>query len=307
MRVFILFALSVSAFAQGPVQNIDVAQILANRIAPGSEADRVVAVVDGSKVTAAELYRYYKTLSSSLQYYLAQNRKELLERYITARKVLSEAEANKLDAKEPYKTRLIDSREQILTQARFDEIAVSKSFSDQDKQKHYNEHLDSFTFGVARGILVATIPNKPEETKKRADDIVKRIRDGELFEKVAKETSADRQTGNQGGLLGLVAKVGPLPEEFRKAIFSLKPGQVGDPIEFRGSLWIFGLDKIQIKSYDDVKDDVLERLKQDLVEQHMQSIRRGLTIKVEDEEYFKKPDVPQEITVGDAASPAPKK
>jgi peptidyl-prolyl cis-trans isomerase C len=301
MKALAVAVLGACALAQAQnVQNIDVAKLMAQQIAPPSDSpDRVVAVVDGMKVTAGELFKYYSTLNSNLQYYLAQNRKELVERYVTARKVVQESLANKLDQKEPYKSKLIEARENILSEARLQDIAESGDISDQDQHKYYNEHLDFFLLGAARGILVM---GTDEPAKKNAAGIVKQIRGGEPFEKIAKEKSADKNTGAQGGQLGMVAKSGPLPEPMRKTIFGLKPGEVSEPIEFNGSLWIFGLDKIQIKPFEEVKDEVVQRIKLDRVEAHLQAIRSGLNIKIQDEEYFKKPDIPETITLGAGAS-----
>jgi parvulin-like peptidyl-prolyl isomerase len=302
MRAFVLLAFTASAFAQQS-NTVDVAQMLANQMAPPADANRVVAVVDGTKVTAAELFRYYKSQSSNMQFYLAQNRRELVERYATSRNILKEAEKNKLDQKEPYKTKLLESREQILTLARNDELSNSRPFTDQEMQEFYNAHPDPYTSAIARVIMVPA----GGDPKQKAAEILKRIRGGEPFDAVAKEVSADSQTGEKGGLIGSIAKDGSLAEEFRNAIFSLKPGQTSEPVELRGSLWIFSVDSIQVKSYEQVKGDVLKRMKDSLVEEHMQAIRSRLSVKIEDEEYFKRPEVPQSLGPQDADSAPAKK
>lgn len=70
-----------------------------------------------------------------------------------------------------------------------------------------------------------------EDAKKRAEETLKRVLDGEDFEDVAKEVSEDGGAQENGGDLGFVKK-GIFPEEFDTALFDteLADGQVYDKL-----------------------------------------------------------------------------
>lgn len=65
------------------------------------------------------------------------------------------------------------------------------------------------------------------DAKKKADDVLKRIKDGEDFAKVAAEVSQDYASAKDGGDLGKVEKGNFVPE-FENAALKLEPGQVSE-------------------------------------------------------------------------------
>ena len=63
----------------------------------------------------------------------------------------------------------------------------------------------------------------------KAYAIKQRVLAGEDFEDIAYAESADRETAKDGGDAGYVIR-GDLPESLEKVVFSLKPGEISDPI-----------------------------------------------------------------------------
>jgi len=86
----------------------------------------------------------------------------------------------------------------------------------------------------ARHILIRTDPTPSEEeladARKKAEDILKQLREGADFAAMARKYSDDKATADKGGDLGFFGR-GQMVPEFEKVAFSLKPGQISDVIK----------------------------------------------------------------------------
>jgi parvulin-like peptidyl-prolyl isomerase len=100
-------------------------------------------------------------------------------------------------------------------------------------ERYHQEHMDRYSAPEmvrARHILIS--PNGPgpeadEKARARAADVLRRIRAGEDFAALARQFSDDPPTREQGGELGSFAR-GAMLEEFERAAFALKEGEVSD-------------------------------------------------------------------------------
>jgi peptidyl-prolyl cis-trans isomerase D len=103
---------------------------------------------------------------------------------------------------------------------------------DADVEKYYSEHAQEFE--TPRQTRVSHVLVRVPETggseaedkaKAKAADVIRRVKAGEPFAKLAKEVSEDPGSGQNGGDLGFVG-AGELVPEFEKAAFALKRGEV---------------------------------------------------------------------------------
>lgn len=97
--------------------------------------------------------------------------------------------------------------------------------TDEEISTYFKENKDSFAQEEqveASHILV--------ESKAEAEDIAKKLADGEKFADLAKEYSTDTASAENGGELGFFPK-GEMAEEFEKAAFSLEKGKISDPVK----------------------------------------------------------------------------
>jgi peptidyl-prolyl cis-trans isomerase D len=147
--------------------------------------------------------------------------------------------------------------------------------SDADLQKIYSQNQEAFRTPErvrARHILIGT-KDKPatEEPalKAKAEGLLKQIKGGADFAKLAKENSDDNQGGTggsaaKGGDLGQWITHGQMVPEFDKAIFTLKPGQTSDLVKT-----MFGYHIIQVlerqdaglRPFADVKNEIAAQWK----------------------------------------------
>ncbi len=114
-------------------------------------------------------------------------------------------------------------------------IGAGLMASDAEALEYYNTHLDRFTpdLWVKAAHILIRLPASPDagqvqRARERAEKILANIRAGRPFESMAREFSEDG-SAESGGELGFIKK-GSGPPEFEPVLFSMKPGEVSEPV-----------------------------------------------------------------------------
>ncbi len=141
--------------------------------------------------------------------------------------------------------------------------------TDEEAKKEYEDNKDSLVTLSAAHILISPT-DKPGEkaTKEQEDaalakikDIQKQLKEGAKFEELAQEHSTC-PSGKQGGSLGEFRK-GQMVPEFEAALLKLKEGEVSDVVKTQFGYHLIKAGETKIKSFDDVKPQIVDSLKQD--------------------------------------------
>lgn len=171
-------------------------------------------------------------------------------------------EANKARFVEPEQVRL-----QYL-ELSLDSIAAGLQASDDEIEALYASEKAKLTVDEqrhARHILIKLDEGADEAAvapaKKKAEDLVKRLRAGEDFAKLAKEYSDDPGSAAEGGDLGLFGK-GMMVPEFEAATFALKKDEISDPVRSP-----FGFHIIQVTEIQPAKTPELAEVREQLAEE----------------------------------------
>ncbi|GAA0447878.1 peptidylprolyl isomerase [Virgibacillus sp. AGTR] len=111
------------------------------------------------------------------------------------------------------------------------------------------------------------------EDEKTAKEVKKKVDDGGDFAKLAKEYSTDTGSAEQGGDLGYFSS-GQMVPEFEDAAYSMKKGEVSDPVKTQHGYHIIKVNDIRDKEenigkYEDVKED----LRRELLSQKMDATK----------------------------------
>ena len=113
-----------------------------------------------------------------------------------------------------------------------------------------------------------------ERAKEKANDVLKKIRNGASFSELAKKYSDDPVSGENGGSLGEFPE-GMMVTEFENALKKLKAKETSEPIKTTFGFHIIQLNKIspeRIKQLDEVKEEIIKKLKENKTRQKMRRV-----------------------------------
>ncbi len=162
---------------------------------------------------------------------------------------------------EDWKRRL---KENLLTKKLIEQVILSRvSITGEEAQRYYQDHLSDYEVPEqvqARQIVV--------ETEREARNILRRLKKGEDFAKVAQESSLSPDS-ERGGDLGFFSR-GQMPPEFDQAVFSLRQGRLSNVVKSPYGYHIFKVEKkrkARSLKFSEVKEQILAKLKQEKQEQ----------------------------------------
>jgi peptidyl-prolyl cis-trans isomerase D len=152
------------------------------------------------------------------------------------------------------------------------QVGSTIQVTDGDLLKEYNSNLDKYRTperAMARHILLKTDDAKHNdaEIKAKIDGIEKQLRSGGDFAAIAKSVSEDTGSGAKGGDLGWVTH-GQMVKPFEDAVFSQKPGVIGDPVKTQYGYHIIEVtqrESAHLRTFEEVKGELAAAYKQQRV------------------------------------------
>lgn len=245
-------------------------------LAACSNNQSAVATSKAGNVTQEELYKALKATAGeqTLQRLVLQ---KVLENDAKDKKALEEAKTEVANQVKQYGGE--DALKAVLARSGFTSVdayrdtvylnklitaAVKKAnkFSDEEVQKYYDSWEPKAT---AQHILIGVAQNASDEekaeAKKKAEDIIKQLKDGADFDTLAKENSTDKSTAENGGKVGPF-KRSDMVKEFADAAYGLKVGSITEePVLTQYGYHVIKLvDKPEKGSLNDVRSTLEEEL-----------------------------------------------
>lgn len=216
------------------------------------EKENILAQVGSYKLTLEEFEIQIQSLPPQLQMALLRNpqmKEQFLDRWVDITLIAQEARDKKLDQDPEIQAKIEDIMNAVLAQEFLQrEIEGKVKITDDEIETYYKGHKEEFTSPEsvkARHILLKVPEGADEkawkEAESKAKDIKKKLENGEDFAELAKKYSDDPGSKNKGGDLGFFTK-GRMVPEFESAAFSLKPGEMSDPVKTN-----FGYHIIEVK------------------------------------------------------------
>ena len=156
-------------------------------------------------------------------------------------------------------------KEYLTAKVRHIFIDPKNKVKEEEIVAYYQEHQDEFVIEeevqASHILLNVPDPKKEEEVEKKIQELLARIKNGEDFAALAKEYSTC-PSSKKGGDLGFFKK-GQMVKEFESAAFSLKVGEVSEPVKTQFGWHIIKLaDRrpAKIKPLEEVQEEVVSKL-----------------------------------------------
>lgn len=156
--------------------------------------------------------------------------------------------------------------------------------AEADLRRLYEQRKEAFKVQESvdvRHILISAPAGdeKADATARaKAQDLAKQAKSGADFAQLARTHSEDPGSKESGGLYEGVTR-GKMVKEFEQAAFSLKPGEVSDPVKTSYGYHVLKVEKRQTektRSFDEVKAELLPLARQQRSEQALESAARAL-------------------------------
>jgi len=200
---------------------------------------------------------------------------------------------------EKNKAKYTVPEKRVVQYARLDFSALRQraQVSEDDERADYNAHIDLYR--VEDRVHVAHILFKTvgktdaevEEIRKKAEDVLQKVKHGGDFAALAKQYSDDTSK-DSGGDIGWIARGQTVPE-FEQAAFTLQPGTTSDLVKTQYGFHIIHVLERQVartKTFDEVRPQIegdlqeqrAEQLADTLANQISEEVRRVGQISIQD-------------------------
>ena len=244
-------------------------------------------VTSNISVTPADIEREYQrqNLKVKLQYAVVSLAD--LSKQITVTE--PEIKAYYQSHKSQYENSVPEKRKAKYAVIDVGKLAAGEQISPSELLGYYNQHKSEFQQQEeikASHILVKTEAGPDGKVsaaadaaaRKKAEDILKKLRAGANFEELAKKESDDKASAINGGSLGFFQR-GSMVPEFEKAAFSLNKGQISDLVKTQYGYHIIRVDdkhQAGTPSIEQVKEKIEPFLKQQKAQRESEALANSV-------------------------------
>jgi peptidyl-prolyl cis-trans isomerase C len=247
--------------------------LIAALVLPLSVMAQNVATVNGKPVPQSRVDALIKTATHGQQQEVPPEVKAQAKDQVVLREIFAqEAEKQGIPATADYKAQLDLVRQTVLINTLFQNFIKTHPVTDAEAKAEYDQ-IKTEQSGLeyhARHILV----DSEDEAKK----LIAQIKAGSKFEDVAKKSSKDTGSAENGGDLDW-AKPGNYVPEFSTALQGLKKGQMTEtPIKTQFGYHIIRLEDTrtaQFPSFDEVKDKIKQQKEQVKLQEYQEKLRKS--------------------------------
>ncbi len=223
--------------------------------------NKVLAAVGGKNITEQDVTMALMQMGQRGQNYNnPQGRAMILDQLISRKLFLMDAQRNLYEREPAFKEQLTRVKEDMLTSYAMQKALEKVRVTEEEAKKYYEENKEQFVSGMtfnASHILV--------DSEEKANELLAQIKAGEItFEEAAAQFSSC-PSGKNGGSLGDFGQ-GQMVPEFENACAAMEAGEISAPVQTQFGFHLILLNKKEEggeMSYDEVKDELMNALKEE--------------------------------------------
>ncbi len=212
---------------------------------------------------------------------LDKNVQELLIRgYVNSKMLEKEADKFKIRESKGFKDKMRGIEMQMIQQELIDR-RMKEKMTDQMMKKEIDKEYKK---------MVSELENEHEvktshilvETEQKAKDIKKKISKGTKFSELVKQFSKDETSKVNGGEIGYVTK-GQLVPEYEKKAFSMKKGEISDPVKTQFGWHIIKMldkRKVEIPEKDQAAAMIKNKISREIIEKYFKELTDNAKIEL---------------------------
>lgn len=262
-----------------------------------------LAEINGKVMTAADYTNLIKSLSPQVRTKAIIEPTGFLRDYAFMLRLVDDAEKMGLDRKQPYQNRLAYDRDMALMQAAVDEYLNTIVITQAEQKAGYTADPNKFRFAKTRVLYVAysltpppqTDPNarkvlNEQEAQAKAESILAEYRDKKAdFAALVQRYSDDEASRTEGGVMRPISFLDPqVPDNIKGPIFAAKEGDVIGPVKLANGFYLFKVDAVDARKYEEVKDQIYEDLRQQRFQDWFNQQRAEFKVTIDDADAFRK-------------------
>ena len=177
------------------------------------------------------------------------------------------------------------SDDDVLREIRIEKIVPNKyqprrEFTEDKIKESYEKNKHQYHLAhILISVKSSSNPNglSDEEAKKKAEEVLKKVKDGGDFASLAKEYSNDTENASSGGDLGWSSKENTkFVSEFSNAAYSLNKDQVSDVVKTPFGYHIIKVLDTKDSSYDELKTSLEEKAAEQAVKNDSTIVSKAL-------------------------------
>ena len=239
---------------------------------------------DGVKLTMADFKKIFAVLPPDNRALVLRDRKSFLQQWAFMRKLAHMGEEAKLDQATPAKEQLEYYRLMILSQAKLAEALNSTTVEPAEIVKSYDTDKERFKEVRVKAIYVSfgtgAQARTEDEAKAKADKLLTEIRGGADFVKLVKENSDDETSKAKDGDFATLRRNDNIPDAIRAAVFSLKQGEVTEPVRQPNGFYLLRADEVRFRPLSQVRDEIFTQLKQQHYSQWLEQTSKDAKVEI---------------------------
>ena len=243
--------------------------------------ENVLARIKGRKITVEEFQERIVQMPSYYRGFLAteNGKMELLNGMIAEAVLVQKAKEEGLHRKEEIKSKLKNVEDGVLLEAMVQELQKGRiAVSDEEVKDYFQRNKEKFSNPEQVRVSHILVKRKSEARK-----ILNELREGAIFEKLARKYSIDSITAPRGGDLGYISR-GEMIPAFEEVAFGLgKKGEISKIIETPFGYHLVkltGRKKMAKKTPEEIDYEIRTRIQNEKLDRLMEKYKKELMVSV---------------------------